>query len=125
MKLFMTNSDEVFPGLRDTDISDVNVMECIQRTDGEFNTMYGKKHTEETKNIMKSIWAERKQNGYVHAMQGKTHSAESKAKMSKSQKERLKEFHPKGMKGRTHSDETKAKMSEARKLWHKNKLGKK
>ena len=123
MKLFMTNSDEVFPGLRNTDISDVNVMECIQRTDGEFNTMYGKKHTEETKNIMKSIWAERKQNGYVHAFQGKTHSDETKAKMSKTQKERIKEFHP--MKGRTHSKETLQKMSESRKLWHKNKLGKK
>ena len=127
MKLFMTNSDEVFPGLRDTDISDVNVMECIQRNDGVFNAFYGKKHTEESRKACASY-------GFL----GKKHSEESKKMMAnktagvengfygkkhtEESKQKMKDNH-KGTTGMTFTEEHRKKLSEKGKLgWIKRRL---
>jgi len=95
----MTNSDEVFPGLRDTDISDVNVMECYDRNDGEFNAFYGKKHTEESRKACAS-------NGFL----GKKHTEESRKILSEQAKLRVGDKN--GFYGRQHSEESKQKMKD-------------
>ena len=103
MKLFMTNSDEVFPGLRDIDMSDVDVMECIQRNDGVFNAFYGKKHTEESKKF-----------GDENHMYGKKHTEETKQKMKDNHK---------GTTGYSPTEEHRNKLSEKGKLsWIKRRL---
>jgi stalled ribosome alternative rescue factor ArfA len=111
MKLFMKNSDEVFPGLRDIDMSDVDVMECIQRNDGEFNAHYGLKHTEETRKIMSEHAKLRV--GDKNAFYGRQHSQESKGKMSESAK--LRTGDKNSFFGKQHSDETRMKISKSKK----------
>lgn len=107
MKLFMTNSDEVFPGLRDTDTSDVNVMECYDRNDGEFNGFFGKKHTEESRKAFRRF-------GDKNHMYGKKHTEESKQKMKDNHK---------GTTGMTFTEEHRKKLSEKGKLgWIKRRL---
>ena len=82
------------------------------------NPMFGKKHTDETKNKIREVWSKRKeQEDFVHVWNGKKHTDEAKEKISKSKKELYKNSkHP--FQGRKHSDETLEKM-------RKVKLGKK
>ena len=131
MKLFMTNSDEVFPGLRDTDISDVNVIECIQRTDGEFNAFYGLKHTEEVKqehSVRMKEWHKNnvhKPNlGVPSWNKGKKWTEEMKQAHSIRMKKWADRHGPtKGFSGKNHTEESKNKISETNKgktAWNKN-----
>ena len=122
-QLFMWNSDEVFPGLRDIDISADNVIECYDRADGEFNAFYGLKQTEEVKQehseFMKGYWKTHDTSicsinkiGKPGGRLGQKNSEEHNSKIS--------ENHIRPMKDKKFSIETKRKMSEKRKLWHKN-----
>ena len=106
MKLFMTNSDEVFPGLRDTDISDVNVIECYDRNDGEWNAHWGKHHSLEAKEIISEKlkeWHKHNDNPFLN----KTHTEETRKKM--------RDNHARPMLGKKMSEETKRKCSIANK----------
>ena len=48
------------------------------RNVGEFNSFYGRKHTEKTKKILKEKRKERFENGIVEGMMGKNHTEETR-----------------------------------------------
>lgn len=95
-------------------------------------SMYGSKHTEETKlkisnngvkgknweeihGKKKSLIMKKKLQGKSHPMYGKTHSKETRELYSKNRKG---EKNP--MYGKKHSEETKVEISKKNSLWHKN-----
>lgn len=58
---------------------------------GESNPFYGKTHTEETKQLYRDLWKERKASGDYHpANYGTKMSEEQRAKLSKTKKEKIK-----------------------------------
>lgn len=88
---------------------------------GEKNSFYGKKHSEEAKiKISKSKMGKKLQLTEGELLRrrnqktflGKTHSLESKKKMSKAQSGEYHNFY-----GKSHSEETKRKMSESHRKW--------
>jgi len=74
----------------------------------------GKKHTKETKDLMKIKWDERKSDpNWKHSWLGRKHSEETKEKLKKIQKEYY-AIHESPFKGRKHTEETKKKMRKPR-----------
>lgn len=105
----------------------ITLQRLIDSNKGERNGMYGKKHSDETK---------QKLSQKTPSMLGKHHSEETKKKMSESRKKYClthtvsKEVREKISKankgnkaflGKHHSDETRKRMSESRKIYLQNK----
>ena len=82
---------------------------------GENNPMYGKHHTEETKQKISEIQSERFKDKEKHPFYGKHHTEETKQKLSNSKKELFKYKENNPMYGKHHTEETKQKISKARK----------
>lgn len=81
----------------------------LLHNEGEYNPMYGKKLSEETKKRLSGM-----RKGENNAMYGKHHTEESKKKMSLSKKGKYTgEDNP--FYGKTHSDETRMRLSAAHK----------
>ena len=82
---------------------------------GENNPMYGKHHTEETKQKLSDINKEYFKDKENHPFYGKHHTEEAKQKISETQKERFKDKENHPMYGKQKSEETKKKISETKK----------
>ena len=90
-----------------------------EATKGKNHPMYGKHHSEETKEKMKkNHWSK---NSGINPFKGKHHSEETKKKLSEINKElyKNKENHPRY--GKQHSEETKEKIGEKAKERFKDK----
>ena len=108
------NISKALKELYASDIGKEKRIKISERMTGNNHPMYGKKHSEETKNLMAS-----KRQGENHPMYGKKHSEETKNLMSENMKGRIS-----SNKGKKMSDEQKNKLKKPKTEEHKQKMRK-